>query len=97
MSAIYNTASLGAKEFGERVHLFDSEQLSLGSGFQVLAAAEVALQGIAVEIDHRAFGQPTLARQGVCHAGYIGVRPAQWSCFLGAYPAGESPADQTFH
>ena len=49
MSAIYNTASLGAKEFGERVHLFDSEQLSLGSGFQVLAAAEVALQGIAVE------------------------------------------------
>lgn len=37
---MYNVARLAAVEFGERVHVLDSGQLSLGLGFQVLAAAE---------------------------------------------------------
>jgi len=47
-SAIFNAARLGAEPFGERVTLVDSESLSLGQGFQVLAAAEAADSGASV-------------------------------------------------
>jgi DegV family protein with EDD domain len=40
LSGIFNGARLAAQEFGERVKVIDSGQLSLGIGFQVLAAAE---------------------------------------------------------
>jgi DegV family protein with EDD domain len=40
LSGIYNAARLAAESFGGRVHVLDSGQLSLGLGFQVLAAAE---------------------------------------------------------
>jgi len=39
LSGIYNAARLAAKEFSENIHVIDSEQLSLGLGFQVLEAA----------------------------------------------------------
>lgn len=42
LSGIFNAARLAAESFGERVHVLDSGQLSLGLGFQVLAAAEAA-------------------------------------------------------
>lgn len=42
LSGIFNAARLAAESFGERVHVMDSGQLSLGLGFQVLAAAEAA-------------------------------------------------------
>jgi fatty acid kinase fatty acid binding subunit len=45
LSGIWNTARLAAENFSGRVHLFDSEQVSLGLGFQVLAAAEAAMRG----------------------------------------------------
>lgn len=49
LSGIFNAARLAAQNFGERVHVLDSGQLSLGMGFQVLAAAEAAAQGATLE------------------------------------------------
>jgi DegV family protein with EDD domain len=43
-SGIYNTARLAAQAFEERVIVIDSQFVSLGLGFQVIAAAEAALQ-----------------------------------------------------
>jgi DegV family protein with EDD domain len=45
LSGIINAASAAARAFGERVHVLDSGQVSLGLGFQVLAAAELSLVG----------------------------------------------------
>lgn len=45
LSGIYNAARLAAQDFGERVRVLDSGQLSLGLGFQVLAAVEAAARG----------------------------------------------------
>jgi len=45
LSGIFNAARLAAESFGERVHVVDSGQLSLGVGFQVLSAAEAAANG----------------------------------------------------
>ena len=40
LSGIFNAARLAAESFNEKVHVLDSGQLSMGLGFQVLAAAE---------------------------------------------------------
>ena len=40
LSGIYNAACIAAQEFPERVHVQDSQHLSMGVGFQVIAAAE---------------------------------------------------------
>jgi DegV family protein with EDD domain len=51
LSGIFNAARLAAQGFGERVRVLDSEQLSLGIGFQVLAAAEgIARGAVLVEL-----------------------------------------------
>ena len=51
LSGIYNAARIAAESFGERVHVLDSGQLSLGLGFQVIAAAEaVARDAVLGEI-----------------------------------------------
>ena len=49
LSGIFNSARLAAESFGERVHLVDSGQLSLGVGFQVLESAEAIEKGASVE------------------------------------------------
>jgi fatty acid kinase fatty acid binding subunit len=49
LSGIYNAARLAAQDFGERVKVLDSGQLSLGLGFQVLSAAEAASRGAILE------------------------------------------------
>ena len=49
LSGILNAASSAAQAFGEKVHVLDSGQLSLGLGFQVLAAAEAVRQGGSLE------------------------------------------------
>lgn len=49
LSGIYNAAFLAGTQFSGRVHVIDSEQLSLGLGFQVLAAAEAVARGASVE------------------------------------------------
>ncbi len=45
LSGIYNAARLAGQDFGERVKVLDSGQLSLGLGFQLLLAAEAAARG----------------------------------------------------
>jgi DegV family protein with EDD domain len=50
LSGIYNAASAAAQAFKERVKVFDSGQLSLGLGFQVLAAAEAITRGATLEV-----------------------------------------------
>jgi DegV family protein with EDD domain len=45
-SGTFSSAWTAAKRFGEKVHVFDSLSLSLGQGFQVLAAARAALDGL---------------------------------------------------
>jgi len=45
LSGIINAASAGARAFGNRVHIIDSGQVSLGLGFQVLAASELSGKG----------------------------------------------------
>jgi DegV family protein with EDD domain len=49
LSGIYNAACLAAQTFGERIWVIDSENISLGLGYQVLAAAEAVKQGLSVE------------------------------------------------
>ena len=44
-SAIYTAARLGAEPLGDQVSLVDSQQASMGLGWQVLAAAEAAEAG----------------------------------------------------
>jgi DegV family protein with EDD domain len=45
LSGIFNAARLAAEQFGERVRVIDSGQLTLGLGFQVLAAADEIASG----------------------------------------------------
>jgi len=50
LTSMVSTAQQAAKEFHERITVVDSLSLSLGLGFQVLAAAEVADQGLEVAL-----------------------------------------------
>jgi DegV family protein with EDD domain len=45
LSGTFNAARLAAQEFGKRVKVLDSGQLSLGLGFQVILAAEASARG----------------------------------------------------
>jgi DegV family protein with EDD domain len=45
LSGIFNAARLAAQDFGQRVTVLDSGQLSLGLGYQVILAAEAVAQG----------------------------------------------------
>jgi len=49
LSGIFGAASAAAQAFDNRVQVVDSEQLTLGMGFQVLAAAQAALHGASLE------------------------------------------------
>ncbi len=49
LSGIINAATIASNAFGDRVQIFDSGQLSLGSGFQILAAAEAVRKGANLE------------------------------------------------
>ncbi len=49
LSGILNAASAAANAFVERVKVIDSQNISMGLGFQVLAAADAARQGASVE------------------------------------------------
>ncbi len=46
LTNIVNTSRLAAESFGERVTVLDSGSLTLGLGFQVLAAVEAVAQGL---------------------------------------------------
>lgn len=46
LSGIFDTAKSAAQAFGEQICVLDSESLSTGLGFQVLAAAEAAAKGL---------------------------------------------------
>jgi DegV family protein with EDD domain len=58
LSGMLSVASQAAKSFGERVTIFDSGQVSLGMGFQVIEAATAMINGgsfeSALEAAHRA-------------------------------------------
>ena len=45
LSGIYNAASVAANTFSDRVVVVDSQNVSLGLGFQVMEAAQAALEG----------------------------------------------------
>jgi DegV family protein with EDD domain len=45
LSGIFNAARLAAQEFDQRIKVLDSGQVSLGLGYQVILAAEVAAKG----------------------------------------------------
>jgi len=49
LSGIYNAARLAAGEFSRPIQVIDSEQISMGLGFQVLYAAEYARKGFSIE------------------------------------------------
>ena len=49
LSGIYNAANAGAQRFGRQVYVIDSQNVTLGLGFQVLAAAEAATSGKSLE------------------------------------------------
>ena len=46
LSAMINTAIQAARSFSDRVNVFDSKQLSLGTGFQVIEAAQAVGEGL---------------------------------------------------
>ncbi|OGN92610.1 MAG: hypothetical protein A2Y88_07595 [Chloroflexi bacterium RBG_13_48_10] len=45
LSGMYNAAVVAAKAFGDRVNVIDSRHVTLGMGYQVLAAAQAARAG----------------------------------------------------
>ena len=49
LSAMINIALQAAEAFGNRVHVFDSAQVSLGTGFQAMGAAAAARAGTSFE------------------------------------------------
>lgn len=49
LSGIVNSASLAAQSFAGRVHVIDSTSVTLGLGFQVLAAAEAVAHGAGLD------------------------------------------------
>jgi DegV family protein with EDD domain len=49
LSGIFNAASTTARAFGDRIKVIDSGQLSLGIGFQVLAAADAVSAGASLD------------------------------------------------
>jgi DegV family protein with EDD domain len=49
LSGIYNAARLAAQEFRKPIQVIDSQQLSMGLGFQVIQAARCAKEGLASE------------------------------------------------
>jgi len=49
LSGMINAAAQAAKQFGNRVQIFDSGQVSLGLGFQVIEAGLAAAQGLSLE------------------------------------------------
>lgn len=49
LSGIYNAARLAAEELSESIHVLDSEQLSLGLGFQVIEAAQAVQENLPLE------------------------------------------------
>ena len=46
LSGMFNTAMQAARNFGDRVTVFDSGQLTLGTGFQAIEAALVVMEGL---------------------------------------------------
>lgn len=50
LSGIFNAANIAAQDFGERVHVIDSQQVTLGLGFQVLSAAEAVIESFPLEV-----------------------------------------------
>jgi len=49
LSGIFNAASVAAQAFTGRIHVIDSETVTLGLGFQALAAAEDVAAGFSLE------------------------------------------------
>ncbi len=49
LSGIFNSARLAAQEFNQTINVVDSEQLSLGLGFQVIHAAKMVQQKIPLD------------------------------------------------
>ena len=49
LSGMINSANHAAQLFGDQIHIFDSGQLSLALGFQVMEAASAALAGMSFE------------------------------------------------
>jgi len=49
LSGICNAANAAAQGFGKRVHVIDSQNVTLGLGFQVIAAAKDAASGKSLE------------------------------------------------
>ncbi len=52
-SGVYGIASAAAQSFKDRIHVIDSESVTFGLGFQVIAAAEAAAAGASLEEIHR--------------------------------------------
>ena len=50
LSGLYNAARLAAEAFGPQVTVVDSGQVSMGLGWQVLAAAEAAARGSVADV-----------------------------------------------
>lgn len=49
LSGLHNIAVQAAKQFEGKVEVYDSEQVSLGLGFQVLASAQAAREGMTMQ------------------------------------------------
>ena len=49
-SGVFNAASIGAEPFGDKIHVVDSEQVTMGQGFQVHDAALAAKEEDSVHL-----------------------------------------------
>lgn len=62
LSGIFNAATIAAQTVSGPIHVIDSQSVSMGLGWQVLAAAEDAINGLKVDrvLEHLAWLRPRL-------------------------------------
>ena len=74
-SGTFSTASTAAQRFGNKVRVLDSLSLSLGQGYQVLAASQAAAQGFAVQ-GHSNTEERQPAQPGPDRQSFQAIRPS---------------------
>ena len=94
LSGIFNAASGAAQAFGDRVHVIDSEQVTMSLGWQVLAAAEAAASYLSLEEILGQVSDVRQTRQADRYVGYARVCQTQRTGIMGTRQPGRSITDQ---
>ena len=96
LSNTYNAARLGAEDVqGASVTLWDTKQITMGSGLQVIVAAEAAAAGCSMAEILTLLQEKTDQDAYLRYVGHPRIPAAQWSSKLDTIWSGHLVADQT--